>query len=95
MLFIVQLQLCAKEDPLEVAIAPGQSCVKVKMRSLRNIQKLCLLASTEAAFVAATEEGHALTLFWAQTCKKDFVKVSKTYSLFLMANTRVVDHVEV
>jgi hypothetical protein len=65
------------------------------MRSLQNIQKLCLLASTEAVFVAAMEEGHALTLFWAQTCKKDFVEVSKTSSLFLMANTRVVDHVEV
>jgi hypothetical protein len=49
----------------------------------------------EAAFVAATEEGHALTLFWARTCKKDFDKVSRTSSLFLMANTRVVDHVEV
>jgi len=65
------------------------------MRSLQNIQKLCLLASTEAVFVAAIEEGHALALFWAQTCKKDFVKVSKTSSLFLMANTRVVDHMEV
>jgi hypothetical protein len=63
------------------------------MRSLQNIQKICLLANTEAVFVAATEEGHALTFF--QTCKKDFVNVSKTSSLFLMANTRVVDHVEV